>query len=163
MQSMKENSRHCRPALVMLALSWLIAGCADQPDQPLAFGELEYQRFCSTCHGIDGTGRPPTFPPLAGSEWMELGPESVALIVLVGLRGEIEVAGRTYRGYMPPMTQLSDEQIAAVLSYLTEAGWAAWPDLPDVARVAGLREQAESLEVFIGRAPLEAALEELAP
>jgi len=146
---------------MMLALSWLLAGCGEQSDEPLAFGELEYQRFCSTCHGIDGTGRPPSFPPLAGSEWMDMGPESVALIALVGLRGEIEVAGRTYRGYMPPMTQLSDQQIAAILSYLPEAGWAAWTELPDSERIAELRERAETLEVFIGRAPLERALEEL--
>lgn len=148
---------------MMLALSWLIAGCGERSDEPMAFGQAEYQRFCSTCHGIDGTGRPPSFPPLAGSEWMDMGAESTALIVLVGLRGRIEVAGRTYNGYMPPMTQLSDEQIAAVLSYMTETGWARWTDLPDAARIAELRAYAESLETFVGRAPLEQALEELSP
>ncbi len=147
----------------MLALLWFLTGCGEQPEQPLATGEAEYRKFCSTCHGVDGGGRPPTFPPLAGSEWLDMGPDAVALVVLVGLKGEIEVAGRTYRGYMPPMTQLSDAQIAAVLGYLAEAGWAGWPGSPNAGRIAELRQRAAALEMFVGRADLEAALEELTP
>ena len=48
---------------------------------------------CQTCHQADGKGLPGAFPPLAGSEWMTKDPETPIRIVLLGLSGEIEVAG----------------------------------------------------------------------
>jgi len=161
MQSTYNEGRYCSRAAALLASLWLLAGCSDEPEQPPAPGQAEYRKFCSTCHGLDGAGRPPAFPPLAGSEWLELGPDAAALVVLVGLTGEIEVAGRTYRGYMPPMRQLSDAGIAAALGHV--AGWADWPEAPDPARIAALRASTASLEIFQGRADVEAALEEHAP
>lgn len=98
----------------------LLAGCGGAPPPPgeLAFGQEPYLRYCASCHGNQGQGKPPTFPPMANSEWLELGNYALGLIVLYGLRGEIEVAGQTYRGYMPPMQHISDEDIAALLSYI---------------------------------------------
>lgn len=158
---MTDNCRYCsRPAL-LLTLLWLLTACGDRPEAPMAAGEAEYRKFCSTCHGVDGSGRPPTFPPLAGSEWLELGADATALVILLGLKGEIEVAGRTYRGYMPSMNQLSDAEIASVLDYLAGAGWAQWRDLPTPDRVAELRAASAGFEMLEGRDGLESALEEI--
>ena len=58
-------------------------------------------------------------PPLAGSSWVA-GPESRLIrIVLHGVRGEMEVAGRTYNREMPGFGQIvSDAEIAALLSFV---------------------------------------------
>ncbi len=118
----------------------LVVGCGPStpPSGELAFGQEPYLRYCASCHGNQGGGKPPTFPPLANSEWLALGPDAVGLIVLYGLRGEIEVAGQTYRGYMPPMQHISDEDIAAILTYLNEA-WVADGGAVAAADIARLR------------------------
>ncbi|MGY6553619.1 MAG: c-type cytochrome [Wenzhouxiangella sp.] len=127
-------------ACALLLLVGLLTACGgDQPPLELAAGQEPYLRHCASCHGLNGEGRPPTFPPLAGSEWMELPSEALALIVLLGLRGEIEVAGRTYRGYMPPMQHISDEDIADLIGF-TEREWSGREprlDAADIARIRG--------------------------
>lgn len=118
----------------------LLAGCGEAPPPPgeLAFGQEPYLRYCASCHGNQGQGKPPTFPPMANSEWLELGNEALGLIVLYGLRGEIKVAGQTYRGYMPPMQHISDEDIAALLTYLN-ATWGPGDAPMSAAEVMRLR------------------------
>ena len=44
-------------------------------------------------------------------------------MVIYGLSGEIEVAGKRFNGVMPPWGHLSNEEIAAVLNLVT--GWNA--------------------------------------
>lgn len=58
-------------------------------------------------------------PPLEGSAWVA-GPENrVIRIVLNGLRGSIEVAGKTYDQEMPGFGPiLTDADIASLLSYV---------------------------------------------
>lgn len=145
-------------ALAAILAAVLIAGCSDEPDRPPAPGEAEYRRHCATCHQPDGAGRSPTFPPLKGSQWLESGPDGVALVALLGLSGEIRVADRTWRGYMPPMRQVSDDELAALIGYIGRE-WADWPELPDAGRIAELRRISEDLEQLGGRADLEQALE----
>lgn len=125
----------------------LLAGCDSQSEPvELAEGQEQYLRFCASCHGNQGEGKPPAFPPLANSEWMELPSEALALIVLYGLRGEIEVAGRTYRGYMPPMQHIPDEEIALLLAF-SERAWGVRQDGLQADEIARLRT------AFPGRRP----------
>jgi mono/diheme cytochrome c family protein len=58
-------------------------------------------------------------PPLEGSSWVA-GPENrVIRIVLHGLRGTIEVRGKTYNQEMPGFGPiLTDADIASLLSYV---------------------------------------------
>jgi len=79
------------------------------------------------------------------------------MIILYGLRGEIEVAGRTYRGYMPPMTHLPDEDIASILAYVTRT-WAGRVSQLTAADIAELRA-AEDTRPLNARAGLEARLQ----
>jgi len=155
-----------RSASVLLMLLGMLglSACGDGRSVGVerAEGEVSYLRWCASCHGQAGEGRPPSFPPLAGSEWLELPDEALALIVLHGLRGPIEVAGRSYRGYMPPMQHIADEDIALILRY-TLATWGSRESTLDAAAVAGLRTALadDQRGPLVGLEGLEAALERL--
>lgn len=81
-------------------------------------GAQVYNTLCVACHGPDGKGLN-GLPPLVGSDWPR-GPAARSIkIVLNGLTGPVEVAGKTYAIDMPPQgAVLSDEKIAAVLTYV---------------------------------------------
>jgi mono/diheme cytochrome c family protein len=126
---------------VSLILLLLLAACdRGEPPSGPADGEVVYGRMCAVCHGFDGEGRPPAFPPLARSEWVTDDDERLIGIVLDGLSGEIMVRGERYNGLMIGFRkQLSDEEIAAVLSYIRSSwGNDAPPITPEeVQKVRG--------------------------
>lgn len=86
-------------------------------------GEQLYGLYCGACHGADGKGAANgTFPPLAGSEWVTGNPKRSIAIVLKGLHGPVQVAGKSYNLEMPPQQDaLSVENIAAILNYVHKA------------------------------------------
>lgn len=63
---------------------------------------------CFACHGMEGQGVPPTFPPLTGSE-ITTGPIADHI--------DIVMNGRANTTMLPFRDQLSDEDIAAVITY----------------------------------------------
>lgn len=109
-------------------------------NDPVAAGEAVYSKHCSSCHQTTLLGLPGAFPPLVASEWVTGAPKTVVRILLHGLQGPIEVAGATYNGLMPAWRQLlKDEEVAAVATYIRQAGTnAAPPVAPEVVR--SLRE-----------------------
>lgn len=87
----------------------------------LAQGEQRYAVSCAACHQLDGRGLPGLAPPLRDSEWVLGSPTRLAHLVLGGVKGPIEVDGATFTGEMPGQAHLSDQDVAAVLSYLRRA------------------------------------------
>jgi mono/diheme cytochrome c family protein len=58
------------------------------------------------------------FPPLIGTDKV-LGPaDTIIRILLTGLKGPLVVKGETYSQQMPPVNFLSDDEIAAILTYV---------------------------------------------
>lgn len=154
---------HCKQSLAVavLVLATLVGCSGDSgPDQARSPGEASFARYCAGCHGMQGQGRPPAFPPLAGSEWMALPPEGLSAIVLLGLRGEIEVSGRRYAGYMPPMQHIDDAQIADIVRYVKQ-NWSEFGPEWTAADVAGLRSALAGRPVPEGRDGLQRLLEDL--
>jgi cytochrome c oxidase subunit 2 len=91
---------------------------------------------CITCHGPEGKGTPPAFPPLAGQKAIMGDCAQHAGIVVHGLNMPITVDGVQYTGAMPAQGTMSDEDIAAVITY-ERMSWGndAGPCLPaDVAK-----------------------------
>lgn len=104
-----------------------------------ALGRQVYQSACMACHQSTGQGLAGAFPPLDGSDWVTGNPDAPINIVLHGLSGPIEVKGVTYNGMMPNFgAQLSDEEVAAVVSYVRGA-WSNEAAAVDAERVAALR------------------------
>ena len=82
-------------------------------------GAAIYASLCVACHQATGMGLPGVFPPLAGSEWVVGKDTTTSAILLHGINGEMTVKGVAYKGAMPAFKdQLSDEQIAAVLTHV---------------------------------------------
>jgi mono/diheme cytochrome c family protein len=82
-------------------------------------GAALFNALCAACHQANGQGLPGVFPPLAGSEWVQGQPTTVAAIVLHGISGTLTVKGTEYHGAMPAFgAQLDDAQLAAVLTHI---------------------------------------------
>ena len=82
-------------------------------------GSAQFEAQCASCHERDGRGTEGGPPPLQGSPWVS-GPETRLIkIVLHGMRGKVEVNGKTYNLEMPGFGKvLTDEDIAAVVSFV---------------------------------------------
>jgi nitrite reductase (NO-forming) len=81
-------------------------------------GEAVFRGTCSTCHQLDGKGIAGVFPPLAGSDYLMADKPRSIRVVLAGLSGPVEVNGTKFDSVMPPLGNLTDHEIADVLSYV---------------------------------------------
>jgi len=84
----------------------------------MARGKELYLVQCLACHQIDGGGVPHLNAPLDGSANVK-GKDKAKLIrtVLGGLKGA-EIEGESYSNVMAPHKDLSDQQIADILTYV---------------------------------------------
>lgn len=104
---------------VAAALAAAPTGGAQAPNAQAPDGAKIYSTTCASCHQANGLGTEGTYPPLGGSEWATEGEGRIVRILLHGLTGEVEVAGETYSGLMPPWGgALKDAELAAVASYV---------------------------------------------
>ena len=81
-------------------------------------GHNTFLSLCAACHQPHGFGLDGLAPPLVDSEWVLGKPENLVRIVSHGLGGPIRVGNRTWDLAMPPCPQLSDEEVAGVLTYI---------------------------------------------
>ena len=96
--------------------------------------------ICKTCHQVDGLGLPPTYPPLVDSPFVLDGKGKLIKIMLHGLSGPINVAGKHYDESMPPAPIRNDYDIAAVMTYIRQA-WGNDGDAITQSEVASMRER----------------------
>lgn len=94
-------------------------------NQQLLFtkGRQHYLTTCAGCHGTDGAGVARFAPTLIGSDWVLGDEKRLALIVLHGMEGAIEVNGKKYDipeilPVMPAHITLDDEVITSILMYI---------------------------------------------
>src|ERR1700722_18715640 len=96
-------------------------------------GSRVYAANCVACHQAGGTGMAGAFPPLAGHvpELLKRadGRTYVGKVLLFGLEGEINVNGNAFAGAMPAWEALTDNDIADVLNYVSNA-WDNGKSLP---------------------------------
>ena len=113
----------------LAAIAALLSGAAamgadaDAPAPPLASpdamaGQKLYARHCLSCHQADGRGVPNMQPAIAGGTWVKGDVQPLALFVLTG---GFDSAGRKESevdNVMPPFAQLSDDDLAAILTFI---------------------------------------------
>lgn len=125
-----------------------VMGAQKMPD-----GKAIFVLNCAACHQATGEGGGP-YPPLAGNPDVNQ-VDSAGLIqtVLNGRTGPITVHGTQYGGNMPSWRgQLSDAQIAAVLTYVRTAWHNSAPAVSE-DQVAGARtpEALSGAELFAAK------------
>ena len=144
-------------AIPLVGLS--IGACSQQADEPaaaadtavhtaevaaagagdlMAKGEAVFLANCSACHQPTGVGLAGAFPPLAGSDFLKGERKQVMAAALFGLSGPITVNGVEYNGVMPSLGHLTDEDLAAALTYVF-GSWGNDGAAVSVEEVAALR------------------------
>jgi len=111
----------------MARLTWLFtAVCAlalaAGASTAQADGKAIFVSNCAVCHQPDGKGAPGVYPPLAGSVGRDAalknGRNYLIDVLSFGMGGKIESGGDSFEGDMPPWPQLSDKDVADVLTYV---------------------------------------------
>jgi mono/diheme cytochrome c family protein len=101
-----------------------IAGASAQTNNKLlaasvARGKTVYLQRCMVCHQADGGGVPKLNAPLDGSTAVN-GANITKLVknIVKGLNDRVEIDGELYENAMPAAADLSDAQIADVLTFI---------------------------------------------
>ncbi|HZQ00177.1 MAG TPA: cytochrome c [Reyranella sp.] len=110
------------------------------PRDVMAAGEKVYD-ICAACHEDDGKGQPRLFTPLAGNAAVQSpDPTTIIRLTLQGADG-LPTASQPTPGTMPGYrSKLSDEQIAAVLTYIRNS-WGNSAPMVSASDVKALRER----------------------
>ena len=130
-----------RALLIVPIIGLSIGACSQQADEPaasaaddtavhtaevaaagagelMAAGEGVFLANCAACHQPTGVGLAGAFPPLAGSDFLQGNRQEVLAAALFGLQGPITVNGVEYNGVMPSLGHLTDEDLAAAITYV---------------------------------------------
>jgi len=121
------------PALLLLAA----LAPAQTPQKP---GAKAFDAYCTACHQYDAQGMGEA-PPLHDSDWVEGPQDRLIRIVMHGVRGAIEVQGKTYNREMPGFGAiLDDKQIAELLTFVRDTFGGGSPAISEAA-VRRIRER----------------------
>ena len=109
-------------AVMLLTATSLPAKAADPAPVRYPAGATTFQANCAVCHGVKGTGTPSLAPPIisypARYATNDEGRKQLAMTVLNGMFGSIEVEQKHFDFKMPEFAHLDDATLAAVLNYV---------------------------------------------
>jgi len=90
--------------------------------ETLETGRRIYTQWCAMCHGAEGKGQPPQFPPLAGNQSITMSSpvNSIRMVLNGGYAPGTKKNPRPHG--MPPFAHvLNDAEVAAVVTYIRVA------------------------------------------
>lgn len=106
---------------VILGIGFIAASFSSGKDdfkESYQRGKAVYKKVCITCHQPGGDGVPRMIPPLIKTKYILGTKEKLVQILLKGLNEEVEVNGDFYNTPMPAQPQLTNQEIADVLTYV---------------------------------------------
>ena len=98
-------------------------------DAVMEYGEKVYTAHCVACHQANGEGLGETFPALKAAPFLDEGVEPQAKVILEGVAGTV----------MASFAYLTDEELAAVMTYERNAWGNDTGDLVTPEELAGYR------------------------
>ncbi len=123
-----------------------VAGVSAQSSNKLvaasaARGKTVYLQRCMVCHQADGGGVPKLNAPLDGSSAVN-GTDVAKLIkyIVKGFADRVEIDGELYSNAMPAAADLTDQQIADVLTFI-RSNWSNKAGPVSVAQVKQTRSK----------------------
>ncbi|MBD2754497.1 DUF7133 domain-containing protein [Spirosoma validum] len=95
----------------------------EEEQKLFASGRQLYLNTCSGCHGTDGAGLNRFGPPLIASDWVVGDEKRLALILLHGMEGPVEINKKVYDQpeilpVMPAHSTMDDASLTAILTYI---------------------------------------------
>jgi len=114
-------------------------------EEQIKAGEARFTGTCSVCHQSTGQGLPGVFPPLAGSDFLMADKQRAIGIVLNGLHGPVTVNGNAFDSVMPPMSQLNDDELANILTFVRNS-WGNSGESVSAEEVKKLRDSTQRPE-----------------
>jgi mono/diheme cytochrome c family protein len=110
--------------ITLIVVFLCIAGASAQSNNKVlaasaARGKTVYLQRCMVCHQADGGGVPKLNAPLDGSSAVN-GTDVAKLIkyIVKGFADRVEIDGEIYSNAMPAAADLTDQQIADVLTFI---------------------------------------------
>jgi len=111
--------------------------------QLMTLGKQKYEQICAACHRADGTGLPPMYPALKGS--------SVAVGTPIVRHIDLVLNGLPGSAMQPYKDQLTDEEIAAIITYERNAWENNTDDVIQPADVAAERKNANQQPTLVNK------------
>jgi len=110
-------------AAILIAAAGASLSLAADPAAPrYADGAAVFQANCAVCHGAKGLGQPSLAPPLTSypARYASIaeGRRQLAMTVLNGMFGGIDVESKHYDFKMPDFSALDDAALAAALNFV---------------------------------------------
>lgn len=94
----------------------------NNPAASIERGKAVYQKECLSCHQADGGGVPHLNPPLYESTNVVGDKKKIIAVVLRGMTDRVPIDGEYYSNNMAPHSELTNVQIADVLTFI-RASW----------------------------------------
>jgi mono/diheme cytochrome c family protein len=121
-------------------------------------GSQVFDTSCAFCHQAGGVGVPGQFPRLAGRVGeiasKPEGKNFLPQVLLNGMSGRVTVDGEQILGIMPGFDSMSDDDMAALLTYLTGLDHAPVAYTPDDIKAARAQPRLAPGDVAAQRAGL---------
>lgn len=102
----------------------IVASCSGNGqmfDRYYSTGSILYQSRCQNCHGPNGEGLGELIPPLSDSVYLRKQNQQLPCFVKNGLKGNINIKGKTFNNAMPAQADLTPIELAEVLTYVTNS------------------------------------------
>lgn len=109
----KAQSRQVKPPVKKVHHSGIMSA--------MVRGKIVYNKICIACHMADGNGVPTMNPPIINTEYVLGDKARLIKIVLNGFKEDVAINGQTYSNNMTPHKDLTDQQIADVLTYVRKS------------------------------------------
>lgn len=144
--------------MVAVGIGAMVFGPAlDTPAGAQDSGSGLFEQYCASCHQADGTGIPGTFPPLAGNP-AAADSDQVTDAITGGVSGPIEVLGVSYDGVMPGFSDLSGDEVAAIVEYVAVLSGSGQQATPSKEQATPSEDQAAGGDSARGQKLFEGAI-----